>query len=78
MPTVLRTGPYRFFWYSADRKEPPHVHVERDEKTAKFWLTSLELARNSGFSYRELTKIRAIIEEHQQEWLARWRREFGR
>jgi hypothetical protein len=78
MPTVLRTGPYRFFWYSADRNEPPHVHVERDEKTTKFWLESLELARNNGFANQELTKIRAIVEAHQQQWLARWRREFGR
>jgi len=39
MPTVLRAGPYRFFFYSSDAAEPPHVHVERDENTAKFWLS---------------------------------------
>jgi len=78
MPTVLRVGPYRFFWYSADRNEPPHVHVERDEKTAKIWIESLVVARNNGFSSRELMKVAAIVAEHQQEWLARWRREFGR
>jgi hypothetical protein len=38
MPTVLRSGPYRFFFYSADGAEPPHIHVERDDNTAKFWL----------------------------------------
>jgi hypothetical protein len=41
MPTVLRSGPYRFHFYSGDAEEPPHVHVERDEKTAKFWLAPL-------------------------------------
>lgn len=37
MPTVLRSGPYRLFFCSADGAEPPHVHVERDQRTAKFW-----------------------------------------
>jgi len=41
MPTVLRSGPYRF--YAGDRDEPKHVHVERDEKTAKFWLDPIRL-----------------------------------
>jgi hypothetical protein len=31
-------GPYRFFSFSSDRGEPIHVHVERERKTAKFWL----------------------------------------
>jgi hypothetical protein len=43
MPTVLRAGPYRFFFYAGDREEPPHVHVERDEKVAKFWLDPVRL-----------------------------------
>lgn len=32
MPTVLRVGPYRFFFYAGDRNEPQHIHVERDDK----------------------------------------------
>ena len=36
MPTVLRVGPYRFFFYASDRDEPIHVHVERDDKVAKY------------------------------------------
>ena len=43
MPTVLRAGPYRFLFYSSDAEEPPHVHVERDENSAKFWLSPEEL-----------------------------------
>ena len=51
MPTVLRRGPYRFFFYSSDRAEPPHVHVERDENLAKFWLdpsASTKAAASAG------------------------------
>jgi len=36
LPTVLRSGPYRFFFYSADRDEPPHVHVEHQGDIAQF------------------------------------------
>jgi len=36
MPTALRSGSYRLFFYSSDAEEPPHVHVGRDENTAKF------------------------------------------
>jgi hypothetical protein len=46
MPTVLRIGPYRFFFYASDRQQGPHVHVERDDKVAKFWLQPVRLERS--------------------------------
>ncbi|MBW8879172.1 MAG: DUF4160 domain-containing protein [Acidobacteria bacterium] len=46
MPTVLRIGPYRFFFYAGDREEPPHVHVECGSDTAKFWLEPVRLAQS--------------------------------
>ena len=49
MPTVLRSGPYRLFFYSSDRSEPSHVHVEREEKRAKFWLKPVRLEDSVGF-----------------------------
>ena len=49
MPTVLRSGPYRFLFYSSDAEEPPHVHVERDENSVKFWLSPVRL-QGSGAS----------------------------
>jgi len=77
MPTVLIEGPYRFFWYSGDRTEPPHVHVERDDKTAKFWLDPVVLARNNRFNNRELKRIEEIVRQNAEEWIERWNREFG-
>jgi hypothetical protein len=50
MPTVLRTGPYRFYFYSHETNEPPHVHVQRDARSAKFWLRPVGLAHNFGFA----------------------------
>lgn len=50
MPTVMRIGPYRFFFYSNENDEPKHVHVRADDNEAKFWLEPLQLAWNRGFN----------------------------
>jgi hypothetical protein len=57
MPTLLRWKGYRFFFYSADGWEPPHVHVAKDSKEAKVWLNDLGVAVNLGYSARELGEI---------------------
>lgn len=79
MPTVLRIGPYRFYFYSHDLiNEPPQIHVDRDALSAKFWLKSVALATNLGFSASELRKIEKVVVEHQTEFLERWDIEYGR
>src|ERR1700674_2353484 len=54
MPTVLRSGPYRFYFYSHEPNEPPRIHVDREDLSAKFWLDPSQLARNFGFRGRRL------------------------
>ena len=76
MPTVLRHGPYRFFFYSGDRDEPPHVHVERDDNEAKFWLDPVRVERSQGFSRKEIRQIQAIVEGSQRDLLDRWNEHF--
>src|SRR5713101_6919560 len=71
MPTVLRSGPYRFYFYSHEPNEPPHVHVDRDDWSAKFWLQPVGLARNFGFSPRELRRLQDRVIEHQEAFLER-------
>jgi hypothetical protein len=43
MPTVLKRGAYRFYFYSHEPNEPPHVHVDRDRLSAEFWLNFVSL-----------------------------------
>jgi hypothetical protein len=76
-PTVLRTGPYRFFFFSSDKHEPPHVHVERESKRAKFWLEPVELESNNGYGARELVRIEAIVKAHREELLRAWHEFFS-
>jgi hypothetical protein len=72
MPTVLRVGPYRFFFYAGDGGEPPHVHVERDDCEAKFWLDPVRLERSRGFRRNEINRIRDLTEEHREQLLEEW------
>ena len=76
MPTVLRAGRFRFFFYAGDGGEPPHVHVERDDCEAKFWLDPVRVDRSRGFRRKEINRIRELIEEHQEQLLEGWNEFF--
>jgi len=78
MPTIMRIGPYRLFFYAGDRDEPQHVHVERDDKVAKFWLDPVRLQRSGGFSRAEISRVHKMIEERGAELLEAWHDYFGR
>ena len=77
MQTILRSGPYRFYWFSNEGVEPPHIHVDRDNQSAKFWLNPVNLARNIGFSGREFQTIRSIIELNHSYLLEVWHEHHG-
>ena len=76
MPTVFRSGPYRFFFYSNEGKEPMHVHVEAGDGYAKFWLNPVRLARSIGFKPHELGEIRTIIEASTDQIETKWNEHF--
>jgi hypothetical protein len=76
MPTVLRISGFRFFFYSNEGKEPPHIHVEKGECVAKFWLLPVELADSYGFSASELNKTRRLVVEYQQLFINAWHEYF--
>lgn len=77
MPTILRLGTYRFYFFSHEPNEPPHVHVDRDDATLKAWLAPVELARNRGFRPREINVILALVDEHRTMLLEAWHEYFG-
>ena len=56
MPTILRIGSLRFYFYSEERREPPHVHLERGAAVAKYWLNPVSLASSRGFRIHELRR----------------------
>lgn len=69
---VPNSGPYRFFFYSLDCREPAHMHVERDETVAKIWLTPLRIESTGGFKRAEVNRIWRLTEEKREELLRGW------
>jgi len=73
MPTTLRIGPYRFYFYSYDCGEPRHIHVDREKMSAKFWLDpDVSLTGNYGFSRKELRDIERIMRNNLETLRNEW------
>lgn len=77
MPTVLRLNGFRFYFYSHEPNEPPHIHVDRGDATIKVWLVSLEVAKSRGFRAHEISGIVDMVTDHQTSFLERWHEYFG-
>ncbi len=77
MPTILRSGPYRVYFYSHEPNEPPHVHVDRGDQSAKFWLKPIALAGNLGFSPLELRRIQRMLQTNESLLVEKWNAKFG-
>jgi hypothetical protein len=78
MPTVLRISGFRFFFYSLEGSEPPHIHVEHGDRVAKFWLDPINLAESHGFRVHEINRLRALVMEHRLDFLEAWNAHFRR
>lgn len=77
MPTVFKERGYRFFFYSLEGNEPPHIHVERGDDAAKYWLSPVQLAESHGFRSHELNRVRAMVIEHRTTFLEAWHVHFS-
>ena len=76
MPVILRIKGYRFWFYEADLGEPPHIHVGKEGKEAKYWMNPVGLARSRGFRDHELNEIERILFEYRDSILQAWRKEW--
>lgn len=72
MPTIGRAGPYRFFFFANEGDEPRHVHVQRGDALAKFWLRPVALSSAVSFSTHELRRLQLLVEERQAEFEDAW------
>ena len=77
MPIVLRVDGYRFYFYSHEPNEPPHVHVDKGNASLKAWLKPVVLARNLGFRAHELNVILNPVREHETALSEAWHEHFG-
>ena len=77
MPTVLRVGRFRFFFFSNEGNEPPHIHVKAGEDEAKFWLEPIQVAANYGFKAQDLNEIAKLVALNRELFLEAWDEYFN-
>jgi hypothetical protein len=77
MPVALRVRGYRFFFFSLEGTEPPHIHIEQAERVAKFWLNPVSLVMSRGFRSNELPELQRIVQENLATLMEKWNEHFG-
>ncbi|MCL4459511.1 MAG: DUF4160 domain-containing protein [Chloroflexi bacterium] len=77
MPTALKVGRFRFFFFNNEGSEAVHIHVESDDKYAKFWLEPVQLAKSIGYGAKELNEIRKLVLENVNFFKEKWCEHFG-
>ncbi len=80
MPTVFRERGFRFFFYSNEGlpREQVHIHVEKDDMEAKFWLEpEVRVAYNDGYDARILRQLLEIVEANRDLIERVWNEFFG-
>ncbi|MCK4910223.1 MAG: DUF4160 domain-containing protein [Thermodesulfovibrionales bacterium] len=77
MPTALRIGAYRLYFYSHETTEPPHIHIDRERFSAKFWLEPVHLSKNLGFNPKELRELQTLVSDNRKLLLEAWHGHFG-
>ena len=69
---------FRLFFYSNERGEPAHIHVEQAERYAKFWLADVTLAESRGLRSGELSALRRLVFAHRIQLQEAWDGHFSR
>ncbi len=77
VPTVLLADGFRFFFFSNEGTEPPHIHVEYGNGYAKYWLDPVGLADAKDLKTQELRRARLLVIQHRLDFLEKWREHFG-
>lgn len=80
MPVIFRYKGYRFLFFSneGDPLEPIHIHVQKGERSAKFWIEpDIYLAESYGFSSSELNECVILIEKNRELIARYWNEHFG-
>lgn len=77
MPTVMRIGPFRCYFFSHEPNEPPHIHVDRDAATIKVWLEPVEVAKSRGFRAHEIGDIVTMVDQNHEILMEAWHEYFG-
>jgi len=79
MLVIFRYRGFKFFFYSNEGTplEPVHIHVEKDNVEAKFWLIpEVRVAYNDGYDARTLRELLEIVEANKDRIERAWNEFF--
>ena len=76
MSTVAFIKGYRLYFVSFDGSEPIHVHVRKENRSAKVWVETLALAW-SDFAPHENNEILRIVQENDPLIRQKWHEHFN-
>jgi hypothetical protein len=76
LPTLFRHKGFRYFFFSNEGREPIHIHIQKDDKYAKFWIEPIALAYNYKFNIKELNQIQKIVEHKMLLIKEKWNEYF--
>ncbi len=77
MPTIFRVFGLRFFFYSDERNEPPHVHIEKGKGRGKYWLDPIEKVYMHNFNKQEERQVRYLVKKKQITFRNKWHDYFN-
>ena len=70
---------YKFYFYSKEGNEPPHIHVKKAGGEAKFWLTpDVILEYHFNFIVQELKKAVKLVFDNKDTLINQWNDYFNR
>lgn len=73
MPTIFRKDGFRFFFYSNEGREPPHIHIMGRNGEMKIWLSPIQIERVYGLSSKDQRDALKITEENVILFMSHWR-----
>ena len=77
MPAIFRKDGFRFYFYSCETGEPPHIHVQYQAATAKFWIKPVRLSSNQGLKSKDLAKAARLVCENENLISEKWNEYFA-
>jgi hypothetical protein len=77
MPTIIIENGFRLFFYSNEKGEPPHVHVDYQGSTAKFWIGPVCLSRNLRMKAGTLAAAESTVIRHEKLIKEKWNEFFS-
>jgi len=76
MPTILVMLGWRFYFYANERDEPAHVHCQKRDAEAQYWLDldTCEVVEAHAFNMTPADRrtVRRIILEHFDYLVGQW------